>query len=133
MQRNEDSEKVIRDLNRYHLLLCIFFVLPAGACELTEEYTQFSDETMSGFNDSYKECVTSVIKAQYWFRVAQCIKAGDGANVGGGCEHMVGNPTLKYRSPNFGNDFCSVLNSTSNEAHIYIELVAKARGIKKCQ
>ncbi len=70
-------------------------------CELTDEYKALRIEvgkTIFGDDNSYKQCINSAHKNEYWKAISICENKGDGKNIGGGCAHLVSNGKYTKKS-----------------------------------
>lgn len=116
----------------------IVLVLSLGAplpytCELTDEYKAARTVYVKKAQKEYNECTNAVSSADYWYKYTQCLEAGDGENVGGGCGHLSASPWNKYESLAINNDFCNALKPSSESMQKGFRKYVKAAGIVQCK
>ncbi|WP_461535288.1 hypothetical protein [Spongorhabdus nitratireducens] len=102
-------------------------------CELTDEYKQARTLYVREARQAYNECVSSVTNADYWYKYVQCIEAGDGKAVGGGCAHLATTSGEKYQSLDIDTDFCTPLKPTVRFLKTGFEQYMQAYNVAMCK
>jgi hypothetical protein len=113
--------------------ISLFSVSVSAECDLTDEYREARTMYVQEARRAYDECSQSVSSADHWYKYVQCLEAGDGKNVGGGCGHLASFPSDRYKSLDISSDFCKVLKPTTDEMkENFYEYVGNV-GIVKCK
>jgi len=102
-------------------------------CERTEEYKKLKKEAFDliiGNKSSYKRCINSAHANSYWKAVSMCLSEGKGKNIGGGCEHIVGNGG--YPSEKVDTSYCKILRLDFKTYDEFLNHLAELKGVKKC-
>lgn len=115
---------------RVLLASLLIFSFSGFACELTPEYSKLRAEVSEEIRDPYNSC-TKAARAHFFYKaVAKCREAGRGKNIGGGCFHIAG---YEVNHDEGELDHCKILKPTTDQFIEYLNVVAKEKGIEKCQ
>ncbi|EKO3530815.1 hypothetical protein K5Y46_001867 [Vibrio fluvialis] len=119
-------------MHKLVVIILLVFSCQAFSCDLSDEYESIRVEARNELLEDYKRCISSVSEARYWYSYVQCLEAGDGENVGGGCAHIAGRGG-NYKKPDINSDFCETLKPVTEEYVEHTAYLVKERGISKCK
>lgn len=117
------------------LLLMLMFTGNSFAadCELTDEYLSARSAYVQQAKSDYRNCISSVSEADYWFRYTECARAGDGTAVAGGCSHVVNLDNGTYQPLGIDGSFCEVLRPSLQDLKEGFVDWVDSLGIRKCK
>ena len=115
------------------LLICIamIFASQSYAEKLTEEYVEERRNVRADLYKAYDSCQDQVGEKAYELALQICESEAKGQEIVGGCEHIAGYESQKYRDQ-FKVD-CSHLKPTVNDMLNELEIRVISKGIKKYQ
>ena len=112
------------------LFIC-FNSLANEECALTkDESRELRKEARDAVIGPYRDCKDSINEAFYWKAVAECVSAGKGENIGGGCGHMVSYG--QYPTELYTDKHCDIFKRETTDIKLYFELLVKEKTTEKC-